>query len=434
MKSTQLRIGQTVKITAGRWQGYEARIVDTQTLSDGQPHARCVPVHVLGVEPDGSGVDDYVLPRYMEPVIYREVAQSFAPPAPPQPALASALMNTVVEPSIAHLDDFDEVVEPERITDPMHPVYDCRRPDWSVLDRYIRRNIGGMTDIDYFLRKRQQKDGAGYSIPLGLLGETQSGKTMFVQALACAVAKEEGYPKPMPVFTVMGSSGLDIRDVFGGIGSVIDPRTNKDVLVWMDGIINEACACGGILYLDELFSMTASQAPALYSLLDERHDFENHLHAVPNGYGRYHSERVVANKNLWVLTTANPAGYKGVQAVPEAMLNRIDWHPWDYDEAVEKVLIPSSTIRLLGEALRTARSTSRVLSTPVGTSALRRLNENIALFGADVAITQFYGMFTITERDKVQAIIEDRGILDLLAIEYPQDSNTPTTTTVEESE
>ena len=69
MKSNHLRIGQTVKVTAGRWQGYEARILDTQTLADGQPHARCVPVHVLGVEPDGSGVDDYVLPRYMEPVI-----------------------------------------------------------------------------------------------------------------------------------------------------------------------------------------------------------------------------------------------------------------------------------------------------------------------------------------------------------------------------
>lgn len=397
MKSSHLIQGQQVRITAGRWEGCRATIVDPQTLPDGQPHARCCTVEVLGVNPDGTGVIDYVLPRYMERILH-DIEVTTAAPAVPAAALVVEQTST------------------STITDPMDDLLDQYRPHRSVLDRYISRSIGGMRDIDLFLRKRQMRDADGYITPMGLVGETQAGKTMFVRALAVAAAIEEGLPKPLPVFEVLGSSGVSTYDLFGMPAPSPDGR---DLLVWMEGIVPMAAACGGLLYLDEVFSIASSQITALHGLLDERRSFNNTQRAVPNGRGGFAPEVVKAHKDLWVIATVNPVGYKGVQSAPEAFVNRFDWMIWDYDQAVEERLVPSATIRLLGEALRTARSTSRVISTPVGTSALQRLNLNVATFGATVGLEMFMGLFGLNEREKVRAIIEDRNILDVLNAEYP---------------
>jgi hypothetical protein len=92
--------------------------------------------------------------------------------------------------------------------------------------------------------------------------------------------------------------------------------------------------------------------------------------------------------------------------------------PWNYDDAVEEKLVPSPSVRSFGVALREARA-NRSLTLPVGTSALRRLNEDCAMFGVDLALWSFTAMFPPNERERVMAICEDRGFLALLKAEYP---------------
>lgn len=404
MKSSHLTKDQQVTITAGRWEGMHARIVDPQTIPDGQPHARCCTVEVLGVNPDGTGVEDYVLPRYMKRRTFDDQTTASA----------------VVEAPMATSEDVAAlVVGSTPLTDPMDPRLDRWRPDPSVVDRYVSRKMpNGMKDTDLMLAvRRSMRTPTGYAQSIGLVGETQSGKTLLVQVLAVLAAIEDGMPKPYPVFTLSGSTGVSSYDLFGQSAAITTPD-GKESIVWMDGIVSIAALCGGILYADEVNAMAPSQVTALHSITDERRMFVNYQKAVPNGLGGFEPEVVTAHKSLWILTTINPAGYRGTQGLPEAFNNRFVWFPWDYDEEVEKRLVPSPTVRLLGQSVRSARE-ARTISTPVGTSALMRFNEQVALFGVKIATHSFMGQFAPSERDKVQAIMDDRGITDLLQQEYP---------------
>jgi hypothetical protein len=104
----------------------------------------------------------------------------------------------------------------------------------------------------------------------------------------------------------------------------------------------------------------------------------------------------------------------------EAFINRFRHLVWDYDQEVEQKLIPSPAIRLLGDALRTARSANQV-RTPVGTAALQRVQEDVDAFGIAAAMEVFTGMFKPNERPVVQSIIEDRSIFLMLQEEARQD-------------
>jgi len=409
MKSSHLIKDQQVIITAGRWENMHARIVDPQTIPDGQPHARCCTVEVLGVNPDGTGVTDYVLPRYMERRTFAAVEGT---------SMSSTSTSTVEEaPMATPLDVAALIASPTEITDPMDPRLDRWRPDPSVVQRYISRKVHGMRDVDLLLAmRRSMRTPEGFAANIGLVGETQSGKTMLVQVLAVLAAQEDGLPKPYPVFTLSGSTGVSSYDLFGQSAAITVPEGER--IVWMEGIVSLASRCGGILYTDEINAMAPSQVTALHSITDDRRTFVNYQKAVPNGLGGFEPDVVQAQKSLWIIATINPSEYRGTQGLPEAFRNRFTWFPWDYDEDVEKRLIPSPTVRLLGQSVRSARE-ARTLQTPVGTSALMRFNEQVALFGVKIATHSFMGNFNPTERDKVQAILDDRGITDLLEQEYP---------------
>ena len=112
----------------------------------------------------------------------------------------------------------------------------------------------------------------------------------------------------------------------------------------------------------------------------------------------------------------------------EAFTIRFVWIPWTYDESVEKKLIPSAAVRLLGQALREARAT-RSISTPIGTAALERLCDQVEVHGIETALWMLVATFQPQERPKVEAIIKDRSISMLLADEQeakkPQPEPTP---------
>ena len=87
----------------------------------------------------------------------------------------------------------------------------------------------------------------------------------------------------------------------------------------------------------------------------------------------------------------------------------------------------------MGGKLREALQ-GRVISVPVGTSVLQRFNADCMMFGVDTAIWTFLVLFPPAERDRVETIITDGGLLDRLKEEYPEPQFVPTVQAVEEDE
>jgi hypothetical protein len=422
MASTSaLKKNMKVNIKTGTYAGHTATVLDPVVRpNDDLINRRKVLVQIDGIFV-GEGEEErpfetYILPRLLdvdtEPTIPTEATvptnvitqEQFVQPAVPTVPVVAPTTTNVHLPT------------PQRITDPMDPALDRFRPDPEVLSRYISRTVpGGMSDIDFLLGLREQRDEEGFSPNVALVGETQSGKTMLVECLAVVAAERDGLPKPYPIFTLSGSGGITNYDIYGQTSAVI--IDGQEVLVWMEGMAPIAALCG-FLYLDEWNAVAPSQAVGVHPLLDHRRAFVNYQKAVPDGHGGFAPEVVKANPEyFWCLATINP-DYKGTQQMAEATTNRFRWLPWDYDDETEAKLIPSKTVLAFGALLREAYHI-RALTIPIGTSALERLNHDCATFGVDAALWSFKGMFPPKERPRVQGFIEEKGIDTALKAEYP---------------
>lgn len=400
-----LRTNQIVLINAGPLRGRHAKIVDPNVIPDGEENQRKILVEVQDAD---CPWQEYIIPKQLDILgATPHVRHSAA-------AVASAAGAVLSQ----------EPTPIESLDDPSLDAYRPSRPD--LLKKYIRRILpGGKTDVEVLLDYWSDRDDNGYSINVGLVGDTQSGKTMLVEVLAHEIAKRIGLEKPVPVFTLSGNSAITDHDLFG------QPRPagdGTDRLVWMEGLVAKACRVGGILYVDEGNAMPGNVTAALHPITDDRRQFVNIRKPVSDGHGGYQPEVVRVNKNLWVISTYNP-GYDGMSKVNEAFANRFAWLEWGYDEDVEARLIKSPAVLLLGKALRLARET-RAITTPVGTSALQRLERDLLRLSVDYALWAFTGQFTSkAEKAKVEAIILDRGIKGLLEDEFR-----PTTPSVTETD
>ena len=392
-----LRPNQTVLINSGPLRGRHAKVVDPTVVPDGQENQRRILVEVQDAD---TPWQEYIIPKQLDVIGL----------VPMAPRATSSVAATVFAAAT------ETVVQPtpiESLDDPSLDAYRPSRP--NLLKKYIRRTLpGGKTDVDVLLDYWSDRDDNGYSINVGLVGDTQSGKTMLVEVMAYEIAKRMGLSKPVPVFTLSGSSAITDHDLFGQPRPATD---GSDRLIWMEGIVAKAARVGGILYVDEANAMPGNVTAALHPLFDDRRQFVNIRKPVPDGHGGYQPEVVQASKNLWVVSTYNP-GYAGMSKTNEAFANRFAWLEWGYDEEVESRLIKSPAILLLGKALRLARET-RAITTPVGTSALQRLERDLMRLSVDYALWAFAGQFTSkAEKTKVEAIILDRGIRGLLEAEY----------------
>lgn len=385
-----LRAGLPVIVNSGPYKGLTATVINPTVFPDGHEYQRKVIVDI-----DGVG-HTYIIPKQLD------LAGFYSAPKPvtqPEPSVGQTVAISV----------------PTLITSLDDPALDEYRPQRKGLQRdYVSRTLAGdHKDVDvlasYWERRRD-----GYATNVGLVGDTQSGKTMLVEVMAYTIAKKMGLSKPLPVFTLSGSSAITDHDLFGQYRPTL--INGEEKIVWMEGIVALACRLGGILYLDEVNAMPGNVTSALHPVLDDRRQFVNIRKPVPDGHGGYKPEVVNVSTDLWVLCTYNP-GYAGMAKTNEAFANRFEWLTWDYDEDVERKLIKSPSIRLLGQALRVARD-NRAVTTPVGTSALQRLEQNIATLGLDYAMWSFLGQFTSkAEKAKVQAIIEERSIRTMLEAE-----------------
>lgn len=391
--AANLIIGNDYPVKAGDLAGQSVTIIDNIPVPDGQENQRKV---LVRFQDDTEG---YILPRLLDDgtVTPGEAQRLGGPASAPTPHTANET-KVVTEDSVP-------------ISDPMDPRLDSFRPDPKIVRQYMSRTLpGGRKDTEVLLSYwRDRKN-------LFLVGDTQSGKTMLVQVIAVLAAKEAGLPKPYPVFTLSGSNGVTDFDLFGQPTAYTDPGTGVERLVWLPGLVDIACRVGGFLYLDEANMMEDRVVSSLNPVCDDRRFFVNRQKAVKVPGDGFMPEIVPASENLWIIGTYND-GYKGAGALQEAFSNRFIHLPWDYDEAVEKKLIKSVTIReIVADALRTARQ-SGTIHTPVGTRALQELEHAAFTHGVEYALWAFSGMFPGRDRERVEVILRDRSVESSLQAE-----------------
>ena len=386
----QLRAQQRVVIKSGPFGGLHATVIDPAVIPDGMPNQRKILVNI-----DGVG-DEWVIPKLIM--------------LPGQTPVATAAPSHVVTVTTDKPMVVTSVTKIESLDDPVLDQFRPTRP--KILKEYVSRTLpGNIKDIDVLVNYWSRRDSSGYATNVGLVGDTQSGKTMLVEVMAFVIAERMGLSKPLPVFTLAGSSAITDHDLFG---QYRPDETGE--LRWMEGIVALAVRLGGILYLDEVNAMPGNVTSSVHPVLDDRRYFTNYRKPVRTEHGNYMPEVTKCSTDLWTLCTYNP-GYAGMSKTNEAFANRFVWLPWGYDEEVEKRLIKSPAIRLLGQALRTARET-RAITTPVGTSALQRLEQDLIGLGVDFALWAFSGQFTSkTEASVVEEIINDKSIRMMLEAE-----------------
>ena len=412
----QLLPGFKYEIKDGDFQGEVVTIISNIAVPDGEPNQR----KILTRTPDGQ--DFYILPRQLNEAPVALAGQDDVPVAPVVPALLAPVLTSITQPSGEHVVNLvHRVVNP--ITDPMDPRLDHLRPSRRKVKQYIGRDMGnGFTDTDFLLAftsdaYRSDENNASRPASVLIKGDTQSGKTMLVGVLACLWADRLGLPKPMPIFELIGSSGVTDFDLFGQTTSYTDPATGQESLVWLPGIVELAATVGGILYLDEVNALDQRVTSSLHPLVDHRHSFVNRNKAVWKG-GQFLPEVTSADPDLWVIGTYNES-YAGMGKLNEAFINRFEHVVWGYSGDVEQTLVKSAAIRLLGDSLRTARDRNSI-RTPVGTAALIRCVRNVKTFGTILGLKTLIDLFGPSERPIVEAIIEDRSIIILLNEELRQ--------------
>lgn len=404
-KLSNLEIGKTYTVRSGLWAGKTAEIRTTVLEPDGTPHARKILVNI-------NGTDIYILPRLIDDGVLTP-SEALRAAVQAQPAPVPATVPEHVAPVVpitavpVSADLSQEAQEQYPLTTPDDPRLDAYRPDPSVVKKYVTRTLpGGRTDVevalDYWRRKKN----------LMLVGDTQSGKTMLVEVLAVLAAKEAGYDKPFPVFTLSGSDGISNYELFGQSVPYVNPATWVEQLVWLPGIVSLSAQAGGFLYIDEASALEPRVTQALHPLCDDRRHFVNYARPVKVPGDGFVPEVVQAHPELWVVGTYNE-GYRGTGLLAEALINRFVTIEHGYDEGVEKKLISSPTVRLLAEALRTSRTNGQIQS-PVGTRLLQELSETALAHGAEYALWAFTGSFPGRDRERVRTIIRDRSIEALL--------------------
>jgi len=412
-------------VLKGLLEGEVVTIIDNTPFPDGHEHQRKITV----AGPDG--VPFYMIPRLLDSTPVGIGSQQ------PEPALASAPVQAPVlvpvdvadlpETIAAQVPAGTPVYRLNPITDPMDKRLDHLRPSRAKLKTYINRTMpNGQSDVEFlltFTNEFYRGKNQGKPANVMLKGGTQGGKTFVVEVLAWEWAQLLGYGKPMPIFTLSGSAGITDFDLFGQTTAFRDPLTGRESLVWLPGVVDLATQIGGILYLDEVNLMRENVTSSLHPLSDHRHHFVNRNKPVLAD-GQFLPETVVAADDLWIIGTYNE-GYKGTSDMNEAFINRFRHISWEYDEAVENKLITSPAIRLLGSALRTAREANQI-QTPIGTSALQRVQEDVESFGIAMGTSILTSMFKARERPVVESIIEDRSIFVMLQEEQRQARIAPT--------
>lgn len=250
-------------------------------------------------------------------------------------------------------------------------------PDKGLGKRYISREIDSVRDfaiLDYAHKCRRN---------VLLLGPTGSGKTTLPIAWSAARQRR--------CYSVSGNQSVEPSQLFGkfvpdGVGG----------FVWIDGPVTEIVRNGGTLILDEVNFISPKIATVLFSLLDTRREITLLDH---------HGEVIRGSDDLLIVATGNP-GYRGTNILNEAFVNRFAIQlEWGYDDAVEKKLVSSKSLREMVNAIR-AQAENAGIETPLGTNVMLEMEEVARELGWTFARANFLSRFTAgDERMAVEVIV-----------------------------
>lgn len=382
--------------------GFQYRVIDGQhageivTIVDNEVIHRKVKVTM-------NGEEGTILPRQLADNPVGMVSQNGE----------TTTMAEVIDGMPSELEALARSTIDNPLTDPMDPrlkSFRNQHPD-ELLAEYVPRTMSnGMTDVEFLLTYTSgmyRSENQGYPANVALKGDTQSGKTMLVEVLACEWSKVLGHPEPMPVFTISGSAGITDFVLFGQPAPYVDAQGNNRI-VHLPGIVELAAMVGGIIYIDEINAIAERYTTSLFPVLDRRHEFTNYNKPVDKG-GLPLPEHVKLPLDTWCIATYNE-GYEGMVKLNRAVHQRFDHILWDYDPKVEKALIASEHVRAIGTHFRIARK-ERKITQPIGTAVLQRFQRNMDAFGVDMAVEIFLGMFDARERTSAKEILDARGTI-----------------------
>ena len=251
-------------------------------------------------------------------------------------------------------------------------------PDRKWADTYISRKLeGGITEFQLFDTAMANHEN------ILIRGHAGSGKTMSVLAYASA----RGYR----YYNVSSNVGLEPSHLFG---SWIP--TESGTFQWQDGAVTSVVRHGGVLLLNEIDFMPERITTILFSLLDDRRQIQ----LMENG-----GEIIEAHPDLLVIGDHNP-NYRGSRPMNQAWKDRFHHKvEYPYDRAVERKLIPSSTLLEIVDKLR-AMADKGEIDTPVSTRGLVAFVSNAKLLGIDYAIASYINGYLDDEKEAIKLVME----------------------------
>jgi len=252
-------------------------------------------------------------------------------------------------------------------------------PSEDEYKNYVQRVIGGKKDLD-ILKKAFDN---GY--PVLLEGHAGMGKSAMVRAF-CAKYR-------IPYFRVNLNGGTTVDDL---VGQWIPYNGG---FVWSDGVLVRMMRNGGVLVVDEINAASPDVLFVLNSVLDD----ERSLVLVQKD-----GEVVRAHENFLLIATCNPSDYEGVKELNEALRDRFLLQlTISFDKRVESVLIDEKLQTLAKYIRRTYKKGD--IECLLSTRQLLALQNNIKVFGYEIAIQSFVNRFHI-EGQLLKLVCEAIGL------------------------
>lgn len=316
-------------------------------------------------------------------------------------------------------------------------------PPRRFYDRYIKRDMGGITDVEMIERAIRTQDRlSGGSLNVLLKGPTGPGKTSLYQAVC---AKNE-----WPLGTVNLNGQTTAEDLVGQVVPVtIDPhrldglrevyvkaqvhlddvRTNPNApktdllsareavyrtralyeeakahtaeLEWVDGLLIRLMRGDPefeftVFLADEINFAPAKIMALCNGVCDDRRQVAIVQHS---------SELITAHPGFHFAAAMNP-NYEGTRKLNKAFADRFHLQvDFGYDDKVEAELIQSSSLLTMSRKLRESHRNG-TLETPVSTRTMLQFEELARVFNAKIAIESLVARFEETDKAAVREVAQ----------------------------